>query len=211
MGVRGNAQQPSMAIAPHDVLTLLAAGGRSSRFGQDKASYVWAGRTLLERGLETVGGISAEIAVGLPPSHEEEPAPWGALRATLRVIEDEPPGIGPMGSLLAALRSARQPWVLFLAVDLPLLETAHLRRLLDAGGGGAAAATPLAIVATREGRIQPTCALYHTALLPNVEQAVRNREYALRAIIEDAPHVLVPLPDRALTNVNRLEDLPQPE
>ena len=195
-----------MAIAPHEVLSLLAAGGRSSRFGQDKASYQWEGQTLLERALRTVAGVSTETALGLPPEQPDEPSAWAALRRAHTVIVDEPAGIGPMGSLRAALRAAGTGWVLFVAVDLPLLQPKHLQRLLDA-------ATPevSAVVATRQDRIEPTCALYHTTLIPNVEQAIQNGQYALRSLLRDVPHARVPLPDRALTNVNRLEDLPEPE
>lgn len=192
-----------MAIAPQDILSLLAAGGRSSRFGEDKASFRWEGHTLLERAMRTVAGISTESALGLPPEHPDEPQAWRALRRASRVIVDEPAGIGPMGSLHAALRSAGTRWVLFLAVDLPLLESAHLQRLLDA-----ATEEVSAVVATRQDMIEPTCALYRSTLVPNVERAIRDGQYALRSLFRDLPHTRVPLPDRALTNVNRLEDLP---
>jgi molybdopterin-guanine dinucleotide biosynthesis protein A len=111
-----------------------------------------------------------------------------------------------MGSLHAALQEAGPSWVLFVAVDLPLLETKHLQLLLDA-----AAPEVMAVVATSQNRIEPTCALYHTSLVPNVERAIESGQFALRALLTDVPHTRVPLPDRALTNVNRLQDLPEPE
>ena len=195
-----------MAIAPQDVLTVLVAGGRSSRFGQDKATFRWEGYTLLERAVQAVAGVSTETALGLPAPQADEPESWSVLRSTYRVITDEPAGIGPMGSLLPALRAAGTRWVLFLAVDLPLMESAHLQRLLEAASHEVSA-----VVATRQDRIEPTCALYHSALVPNVERAIASGHYALRALLEGLSIARVPLPDRALTNVNRLADLPNPE
>ncbi|MFT4605229.1 MAG: molybdopterin-guanine dinucleotide biosynthesis protein A [Rhodothermales bacterium] len=195
-----------MAIAPKDVLSVLAAGGKSSRFGRDKASYVWEGQTLLERALQTASEISAETAVGLPPEHSDEPEGWHVLRKTGGVIVDNPAGIGPLGSLHAALQSAGSRWLLFLAVDLPLLEPAHLQLLLEAANEDVSA-----VVATRQDMIQPTCALYNTTLVPNVEWAIQGGLYALRSVFEGVAYTRVPLPDRALTNVNRLEDLPHSE
>lgn len=195
-----------MAIAPQEVLSLIVAGGRSSRFGRDKASYRWEGETLLDRAVRTVSSVSGETALGLPAEEPGEPDAWRQARRRHRVITDEPAGIGPIGSLNAGLRAAATDWLLFLAVDLPLMEAAQLQRLLDA-----ASADVQAVVATREDRIEPTCALYHTTLVPNVEQAIRSGEFALRSLFEHAPHARVPLPAGVLTNVNRLEDLPHPD
>lgn len=77
------------------ILGAVLAGGKSSRFGSDKALAELAGRTLLSRAVDTLAGWCEHVVVvGRPTA----PAP---------TLPDWPhPGMGPLGGLAAALHLA---------------------------------------------------------------------------------------------------------
>lgn len=79
------------------ILGAVLAGGRSTRFGSDKALALLDGQTLLARAVECLAAqCDAVIVVG----RETAPVP---------TIPDRPrPGMGPLGGLAAALHHAAE-------------------------------------------------------------------------------------------------------
>ncbi len=78
------------------VLGAVIAGGKSSRFGSDKALARLRGRPLIDRVAETLGEQTAEVIV------------VGRAHEGLEGIADRPaPGMGPLGGIAAALFEAR--------------------------------------------------------------------------------------------------------
>lgn len=78
------------------ILGAVLAGGRSSRFGSDKALAEIGGHTLLATAVDALSGWCDHVVV---VGRETAPAP---------TLPDWPrPGMGPLGGLVAALRLAR--------------------------------------------------------------------------------------------------------
>lgn len=103
------------------ILGVVLAGGKSTRFGSDKALAVLGGRTLLEHAVARLDGWCDAVVVA------------GRAEAPVPVLLDWPrPGLGPLGGLAAALRHAsanRYATVLSIGVDslgLPDDLPAHL-------------------------------------------------------------------------------------
>ncbi|MBZ9716081.1 molybdenum cofactor guanylyltransferase [Deinococcus multiflagellatus] len=173
----------------------VTAGGRSSRFGSDKALAQVDGHTLLERVCASLRGCSTRLIVA-PPERYGVPG-WA-------VVPDTRPGQGPLAGLEAALGAAPPGWVAFAGVDLPDLTAAYWQALC-------AARTPDALSVQAldpEGRPQPLAALYHTALKPRITALLNSGERRLRLAALPEHTVLVPgLPP--LRNVNTPTDLQQ--
>ena len=95
------------------ILGCVLAGGKSSRFGSDKALAELAGHTLLARAVDTLSGWCEYVVV---VGRETAPAPC---------LPDWPhPGMGPLGGIAAALHLARDDGyeaVLTCGVDSALL------------------------------------------------------------------------------------------
>ncbi|GAA0502952.1 molybdenum cofactor guanylyltransferase [Deinococcus depolymerans] len=147
----------------------VTAGGRSSRFGSDKALAVLDGQTLLERACASLQGCRVRLLIA-PPGRYVPPTPDWQTHADLR------PGEGPLAGLESALTHAPPGWVAFTGVDLPWLTPGYWRTL-------SAAITPghLSVQATDgQGRPQPLAALYHTDLLPHVSALLDSGERRLR-------------------------------
>jgi len=99
------------------------AGGKSRRFGQDKALLRLGGETLLARSLRILGSLTAVQLVIGPPERGPESGP-----AT--VVSDAFPDSGPLGGIYTALRASTCPHVLVVACDMPFLNVDLLRYLL---------------------------------------------------------------------------------
>lgn len=116
---------------------IVLAGGQATRLGgADKATIEIRGRSLLEHTLAAVIDAAEVVVVG-----QHVPTD----RPVTFVVEDPQYG-GPVAGLLtgrdALLRAV--PWIAVLAVDMPFLTAATLRRMHDAAVGhdGAVLAGP---------------------------------------------------------------------
>jgi molybdopterin-guanine dinucleotide biosynthesis protein A len=149
-----------------------------------------------------VGGESKRMggrAKGLlrPPSGEASIVHrWIAMLHALRVphvligrraeyaslgeaIDDDPPKIGPIGGLNALVNHAKDGVVLALACDMPLVDEALVRRLIDA--------PPHAIVAPRrEGRWEPLFARYDVpTMIRTLPERIARGDHRLQGLLDD--------------------------
>lgn len=117
-----------------DLAAVILAGGTAARLdGADKASLEVAGATLLEHALAACRDAGEVVVVG-------EPVPTS--RPVTFVREDPPLG-GPVAGLVAGRRAlaGRPDVVLVVAVDMPFVTVATVRRLLGADGRDGAVLT----------------------------------------------------------------------
>ena len=115
-----------------DLAAVILAGGTAVRLdGADKASLEHAGSTFLEHALSATRAATEVVVVG-------DPVPTS--RPVTFVREDPPLG-GPVAGLVTGRRAlARRPdTVLVLAVDMPFVTDATVRRLVAADGADGAA------------------------------------------------------------------------
>ncbi|KRB82249.1 molybdopterin-guanine dinucleotide biosynthesis protein MobA [Sphingomonas sp. Root710] len=108
------------------LLGAILAGGRSSRFGSDKAEALWRGKPLIEHAADRLRPVTDELIL------------CGRSYAGLRALPDRPEAdMGPLGGLNAALHHARAEGfgaVLSLGCDTPDVPAALFDRLLSAAG-----------------------------------------------------------------------------
>src|SRR5947209_7267292 len=105
------------------VVGAVMAGGRSSRFGRDKALLVVNGETLLQRTVATLREVAADVVVLGPPERATQVS-------GVEVLQDAVPGIGPLGGIYTALRARPGCAALVVAVDMPFLNAVLLRHLV---------------------------------------------------------------------------------
>lgn len=180
------------------VLGVILAGGRSSRFGSDKAEALLGNRRLI-----------AHVTDSLAPQVERVIVAGGPPREGMAHVPDRPaPGLGPLGGLNAALHAAATSgfdWVLTAPCDAARLPADLLARLWH-GRGTAPAASAFA-----DGRDHPTFGLWSVRLLPGLEAWLADsRTPRDRAIRRWAAHVgaaAVTFPDGSFANINTPEDL----
>ena len=148
------------------VVGLVLAGGRSVRFGGEKAVAQLEGRPLLAWAAQRLRAICDGVAISVRKGTETEAV---ARALEQPVLYDEPgDAAGPLAGVKAGLVWAEQQGARLLAVspcDAPLLPEDLFVRLLEHAGGGAAMAE------TSDGR-QPLCALWPVSALTVVREAL---------------------------------------
>ncbi len=187
-----------MSNAPLPKVFILA-GGRSSRFGEDKALAEVDGRPLIQHVATAAAALPASITV-----IADVPDKFAALG--LHTVADLVPGMGPLGGLLTALSAAPEGGgVLLLSCDLLGLQTDWLRALLDADP-----AAPVVLFDTDP--LQPLVARYAPALKPEVARRLAEGDTAMHRFVRAQLPLLLPAPTEwvSLRNVNRREDLNPP-
>jgi molybdopterin-guanine dinucleotide biosynthesis protein A len=148
---------------PANVVGYVLAGGQSQRMGQDKALLPWASTTLLGHALSRLREATARgaaVLCGPEPRYDDHGAP---------VFPDVVPGAGSLGGILTGLERLPKDadYGLFLAVDLPLVPVALLRRLAERAEEGIDA-----VVAVTPAGPEPLCAIYGRGCLEPIRQNV---------------------------------------
>jgi molybdopterin-guanine dinucleotide biosynthesis protein A len=176
---------------------VLTGGGAARLGGADKAGIEVGGRTLLEHALEALVDATEVVVVG---------ADVPTTRPVTFTRED-PAGGGPAAGLVAGLgRFARRPaWIVALAVDMPLVSPATLRRLLDAGRDGDGA-----VLVDPGGRLQYLCAAYSVVALEQARRASGNESghgLAMRELVATLDLARVPATGDESRDLDTWDDL----
>lgn len=159
---------------PRDFDAAVLAGGRSRRMGTDKALLRISGATLLARQVALCDSLGARRVwvSGRTPAQLE------GLDAS--ALPDDAPGRGPLGGIATVLRASRAPHLLVLAVDMPLLDTALLGRLLRLRAPG------MGVVPRGPGGCEPLAAVYPTEFLATADAALAAGSARLRPLLDEA-------------------------
>lgn len=181
----------------------LICGGRSFRMGRDKAWLDWGGSPLWSVQLEKLSSLRpARLLIAC--REEQNIQALGA-----EIVYDPPGNAGPLPALLRCLELVQMP-LLALAVDMPEMSPALLRRMVEEG------------VAENRGVIfhnetfgyETLAALYPPAAIPLLRTAVQAHDYRLQSIAQTAVdaglmfvHEPSPLEDDQFRNVNTPDDL----
>lgn len=149
------------------VVGLVLAGGRSVRFGGEKAVALLDGRPLLEWAAERLRSVCVQVAINVRAGSEAETV--AQARGLPTLYDEAGDALGPLAGVKVGLMWAKAQGANLLAVspcDAPLLPDDLYVRLLEQANGGPAMAE------TRDGR-QPLCAIWPVASLPHVQEALR--------------------------------------
>lgn len=178
------------------------AGGRSRRFGEDKALFVYRGKPLLAWVLESLGGAGERFVVANRP-YEGFGVP---------VYPDLLPGADSLSGLHSALFHARFPWVAVAATDLPFLTQEYWAFLYEKA---LASPFPVVVALNPEGHLEPLMAFYRKDCLPQVERQIREGDFLLRRVMEVLGATYIPAEAvverfgaQVFLNANRKEELP---
>jgi molybdopterin-guanine dinucleotide biosynthesis protein A len=185
------------------VAGLVLAGGRSVRFGGEKAVALLEGRPLLLWAAERLGKVCERCAVSVRPGTQAEAVAQANGLAPLYDAAGD--AAGPLAGVKAGLIWAAELGARTLAVspcDAPLLPDDLFARLLAGAAGGAALAE------TADGR-QPLCAVWPIAALPAVREALQGGAHppTWRVLEELGARKIRFEPAESFANLNTRADL----
>ena len=193
------------------VTGIVLAGGASSRFGSDKLQATLDGRPLIERAIDAVGAVSAEVLVVVAPGDERE-LPAARPGAPVRRVEDYERFGGPLVGLLAGLEAAREPLAIVAGGDMPTLSIDVLQMLIHELSRTESESE--AAVLMRQGVLRPLpAALRNGAATQAARRLLGEDERSLRALIRDLRTRAIPEADwRSLDPTGEtLRDVDTPE
>ncbi len=153
---------------------VVMSGGKSRRFGSNKALAPWKGKTLIEDILAKVARTCPNIVLSIARPGDFS---WLKVQKVVDLIK----GIGPIGGLYSCLKALPYDNVLLVACDMPMLCPELICFMLRYQ-----CSEPVLIPKTG-GRLHPLHARYHKNLLPIIERLIEEKRYRMAEIFKEAP------------------------
>jgi len=185
------------------VAGIILAGGRSSRYGCNKALVEFKGARLIERAVRVMRAVFREVILVT-----NTPADYAFLE--LPMVEDLIKGLGPIGGIYTGLERASKEAGFFVACDMPFLHQGLIRHMV-------AIREDFDAVVPRIGRfVEPLHALYTKTCLPVIRASIDGHEHqvvkcfrALRVRYLEGEELAAFDPRRtSFFNINEPKDLP---
>ena len=145
---------------------VILAGGRSSRFGTNKALSMFKGERLIERLVRSLGQVTQSLflVTNTPEAYPFLNLPTG---------KDLIPDCGPLGGIYTALKSIETPLCLCIACDMPFVHPNFMAYMIQT-------TTSYDVVVPMNGqREEPLCAVYRTTCIPAIEERIQAKRYKM--------------------------------
>lgn len=197
-----DSDQTGTGTRPEGITGIILAGGKSSRYGQNKALVEIQGVRLIERVIRALESVFQHLILITNTPHEYN-------HLGLPIHEDLIKGLGPIGGILTGLEAMPGQAGFFVACDMPFLNTDLVRHMVKVKDDFDA-------VVPRIGwKMETLHAIYDKRCLPAVRGIIDSEEYQIikffsmvrvRYVDEEEIRTLDPQL-RAFFNVNRPEEV----
>lgn len=178
-----------------DITGVILAGGKSSRFGSNKAFAAFQGRAFVER----ICGVMTDVFTDVLMVTN---TPQAYRSLNIPMVMDLQPYQGPLGGIYTALRHATRDRIFVVACDMPLLDPAIIFQIIAVGNGFDAA------VPVHDGRLEYLMALYSRRLAGEIESCLLANRRSLHAFCRHLKNIVrIPVSGRSWFNVNTPGDL----
>jgi len=168
-------------VTSRDMTGILLAGGRSSRFGSDKALAPWKGGTVIG---SVISAISPLFPVILLVTRD--PGKYAFLESSVvKLVADSYPEEHPMGGLHTGLSNSSTPYSFACACDMPLINPALVEKICGLADGWDA------VVPVFGGFPQPLCAVYSRNCTDVIGQMISDSNLRVRDIANNVRTRLV--------------------
>lgn len=178
---------------------LVLAGGRSERMGEDKGRMNYHGKAQAIWLCDLMGQLDLQPFLSLREGQ------WTAEETRdIELITDRFLGFGPLGGILSAMQSDPHAAWLVVACDLPLLNRAVLRNLLEKRSPQKMAT---AYRSSTDALPEPLCAIYEPKMRTRLLEALSlGYSCPRKALLNSESQILEPFNLHALDNANTAAD-----
>ncbi|MBI4061077.1 MAG: molybdenum cofactor guanylyltransferase [Elusimicrobia bacterium] len=163
-----------MAQVIDELTGVVLAGGRSSRFGANKALADWKGATLVETVIGSLLEVLPKVLVATKNAGELE----FLQNARVRIVEDLHRDGHPMGGLLSALQRVETNRVFVAACDMPFVRPELIEALW------VSRADYDAVIPVWRGKRQPLCGIYSRDCAGIMRASIREDELGISRIFD---------------------------
>ncbi len=187
-----------------NVTGFILLGGKSSRYGSNKAFVEIEGVRLVDRVARVMKSIFHRIVL-LTNTPEE----YAYLQTPM--VEDLIKGFGPMGGIYTGLMTLSDEVGFFVACDMPFLSESLIRHMVDVRDDFDV------VVPRMDWMLEPLHALYSKKCLPVIRETIRQDQHQilkcfaeLRVRFVDEEELRLWDPElRSFFNINKPQDLPR--
>ncbi|MBU0733845.1 MAG: molybdenum cofactor guanylyltransferase [Proteobacteria bacterium] len=185
-----------------DVSGVVLAGGRSIRYGKNKALVKVRGVPLIERVLDVMGSVFHRVII-----ITNMPNQYSYLK--LPMYEDIIKGLGPLGGVFTGLKVIPDDAGFFVACDMPFLNRDLIRYIIEVR------ADADAVVPRIAGKMEALHAVYAKRCQEKIEDLINSRTYqiirffsqvSVRFVDEDEVRLFDP-DFKSFLNINRPDEL----
>lgn len=149
---------------------IVLAGGKSLRFGNDKASEAIGSKSLLQQVITSLRFLGGEIIV---VTSDEHPISESIDHPKLRILTDILPGKGPLGGIYTGLAASTTEYNLVVASDMPFLNETLLRYQIEISEG-------YDITVPRLGKlVEPLHAIYARSCLGPMAEMIKQEHLSI--------------------------------
>ena len=150
---------------------IILSGGKSSRMGSDKGLLILNGKPLIQYSIDVLKELCSEIIIcANNPAYDTFGYP---------VIKDVYPDLGPIGGIYTGLLNSGSESNFILSCDMPFINPQIIIYLLSNRDKS------LASIPTHgKNIIEPLCALYSKAILPQLKKQIRNKDLKLMNLLK---------------------------
>ncbi|UCG11405.1 MAG: molybdenum cofactor guanylyltransferase [Deltaproteobacteria bacterium] len=134
---------------------VVLVGGKSRRFGRNKALEPFQGERLIDRQIRTLRSVFPEVLI-----ITNEPEPY--LDLDVAVARDVIPEQGPLGGIYTGLLFAQHENIFVIACDMPFVQPAVIRHMEQLAGGYDV------VIPQKEDGLEPLHAIYSSRCLPHI-------------------------------------------
>ena len=185
-----------------DVTGIILAGGKSSRYGKNKALVEVHGIPLIERAVHTMGSIFHRVII-----ITNTPDEYSYLN--LPMYQDIIKGLGPLGGVYTGLKMIPDNAGFFVACDMPFLNRELIRHIVEIR-------TDFDVVVPRiSGKIEALHGIYTEKCRDKIKKLINSGTYQIFRFFPDVSvryvednEVMKFDPDlRSFFNINRPDDM----
>ena len=178
----------------------ILAGGDSKRFGENKALFEFEGMSLIERMLKLIRPLVSSVSI--VTKHDS-----GYQHLDVNILVDNHAIQTPLAGILRGLEDT-DDWGLFLACDLPNMNSGIISRLLNSLNDSYEKEGVKAVVAvTSDNELQPLVACYHKSGIVSLKESMKKNQSMKKWLSELKIKRMYFEEEEPFLNINRKEDL----
>jgi len=182
------------------VTGIILAGGKSSRFGTDKALHPYLEKRMIEYAIEALRPFCCEILISTNK-------PMDFIFTGLKPVADIYHGCGPLGGIHACLLQSKNEHNVVIGCDLPELQTDLFLALLNHKTGFQV------VIPTHHGLKETMASYFHKSATTIIEEALKRNQFKLTDAIAPLQTLFLDVgempfySDKLFMNVNTKEDI----
>jgi len=177
-----------------EITGVVLAGGKSTRMGEDKSTMLFQNQQLIQYSINVLEPFCKEILISSNNNKHHH--------FNHKIIPDEYTDIGPIAGLYSALKNITTNYLFILPCDSPKVTSQFIQYLISEIDNRYDILVP-----QYNHFLEPLFAIYHKRTLTLIEQQIKEKDYKLKHLLQQANTKIVDVEDsNCFVNINTKKD-----